>query len=122
MQRAKSPSICPIYEEIEPLFREFCLCFGKADIVIIADVHSAGEEPIEGINKEALVNGIMDEGHSEVYALLSPANLPEMVTELCDEGDLVVCLGAGTVTRWANDLPYMLRELTKSSKHTASIP
>ena len=108
------------YSRLKSLFQQFCLCFHSADIVIVADVYSAGEEPIEGIDREALIKGISASGHSEVYPLHSPDYLPKMVSDLCQAGDTVVCLGAGTVTRWANDLPHMLHDLERSSKHTIS--
>ena len=98
------------YSRLKSLFKEFCGCFQDADVVVVADVHPAGEEPIKDINRETLVAGIVDEGHAQVYSLLSPDALPEMILELCVAGDTVVFLGAGNVTRWANDLPQMLRE------------
>ena len=98
------------YSRLKSLFKEFCGCFQDADIVVVADVHAAGEEPIKDINRETLVAGIVDAGHAKVYSLLSPDALPEMVLELCVEGDTVVFLGAGNITRWANNLPQMLSE------------
>ena len=105
------------YSRLKSLFKEFCGCFRDADVVVVADVHPAGEEPIKDINRETLVAGIVDEGHAKVYSLPSPDALPEMVLELCVAGDTVVFLGAGNVTRWANDLPQMLRERGIALEH-----
>ena len=107
------------YSRLKSLFKEFCGCFRDADVVVVADVHPAGEEPIKDINRETLVAGIVDEGHAKVYSLPSPDALPEMVLELCVAGDTVVFLGAGNVTRWANDLPQMLRERGISFEHSS---
>ena len=102
------------YSRLMDLFDDFCTCFNDADTVIVADVHAAGEAPIEGINRDALVEGLRTHGHRSVEALLSPDALPEMVSRLTNAGDLVVCLGAGTISNWANDLPDALAALPHS--------
>jgi len=102
------------YSRFMDLFEDFCTCFNDADTVIVADVHAAGEAPIEGINRDALVEGLRTHGHRSVEALLSPDALPEMVSRLTNAGDLVVCLGAGTISNWANDLPDALAALPHS--------
>ena len=102
------------YSRLMDLFDDFCTCFNDADTVIVADVHAAGEAPIEGINRDALVEGLRTHGHRSVEALLDPDALPEMVSRLTNAGDLVVCLGAGTISNWANDLPDALAALPHS--------
>ena len=102
------------YSRLMDLFDDFCTCFNDADTVIVADVHAAGEAPIEGIDRDALVEGLRTHGHRSVEALLSPDALPEMVSRLTNAGDLVVCLGAGTISNWANDLPDALAALPHS--------
>jgi len=99
------------YSRLMDLFDDFCTCFNDADTVIVADVHAAGEAPIEGINRDALVEGLRTYGHCSVEALLDPDALPEIVSRLTNAGDLVVCLGAGTISNWANDLPDALAAL-----------
>jgi UDP-N-acetylmuramate--alanine ligase len=96
------------YTRLMSLFEEFCTCFNDADMVVVADVYAAGEPPIEGINKEALVEGLQAHGHRQVMALSSPEALPDLVREHTKPGDLVVCLGAGNITQWANSLPGQL--------------
>ncbi len=102
------------YSRLMDLFDDFCTCFNDADTVIVADVHAAGEAPIEGINRDALVEGLRTHGHCSVEALLDPDALPEIVSRLTNAGDLVVCLGAGTISNWANDLPDALAALLHS--------
>ena len=93
------------YTRLKNLFEEFCTCFNDADVVIVADVYAAGEEPIEGANRDALVQGLVAHGHRRVIALDDPKNLAGLVAGLAKGGDLVVCLGAGSITTWANALP-----------------
>ena len=95
------------------LFEDFCLCFNDADHVIIADVYPAGEEPIEGITRDSLAHGLKARGHRNVHLLDSPGNLATLIVQMATSGDLVVCLGAGTITNWANALPTELTTLVK---------
>ncbi len=99
------------YSRLSNLFEEFCTCFNDADLVIVADVYAAGEAPIEGVSRDALVDGLLAHGHRRAMALPSPADLPKMVAELAQPGDFVVCLGAGNITTWANALPGELDQL-----------
>jgi len=101
------------YTRLANLFEEFCTCFNDADQVIVADVYSAGEAPIEGVNRDALVEGLRSHGHRSVDALTSPAELAPMIAASAKAGDLVVCLGAGSITQWANALPGELRSLQR---------
>ena len=103
------------YTRLLNFFDDFCTCFNDADTVIVADVHAAGEAPIKGIDRDALVEGLRTQGHRSVEALSGPNALPEMVSRLTNAGDLVVCLGAGTISNWANDLPDALAALPRSS-------
>jgi UDP-N-acetylmuramate--alanine ligase len=103
------------YTRLLNFFDDFCTCFNDADTVIVADVHAAGEAPIKGIDRDALVEGLRTQGHRSVEALSGPNALPEMVYRLTNAGDLVVCLGAGTISNWANDLPDALAALPRSS-------
>ncbi|CAA7618505.1 UDP-N-acetylmuramate--L-alanine ligase [Magnetospirillum sp. UT-4] len=101
------------YSRLSSLFPEFCTCFNDADAVIVADVYAAGEQPLEGISRDALVQGLQEHGHRHVFALPAPEALPAMVNDLTHAGDMVVCLGAGTVTQWAHALPGELEKLPK---------
>ena len=101
------------YTRLMDLFEDFCTSFNDADTVIVTDVHAAGEAPIEGVNRDALVDGLRTRGHRSVEALPGPKALPEMIAERALPGDIVVCLGAGTITNWANELPAALRALTQ---------
>ena len=98
------------YSRLNDLFTEFSTCFDMADTVLIAPVFEAGEEPIEGINHETLVKSIRQHGHKDVGVLESLNALPEAVKAFAKPGDMVVCLGAGDITSYANSLA---NDLTK---------
>jgi UDP-N-acetylmuramate--alanine ligase len=100
------------YTRLRDLFEDFCSCFNDADTVIVADVYAAGESPIEGVSRDALVEGLRNRGHRRVLALQGPEQLAELVRQEASADDLVVCLGAGSITTWANALPGELQSLT----------
>ena len=96
------------FTRVHDLFEEFCTCFDDADTVYVADIYAAGETPIEGISKETLVEGIKAHGHRHVDVLSSPDDLATLLGGQTQYGDFVICLGAGSVTYWAHDLPKQL--------------
>jgi len=98
------------YTRLQSLFEEFCTCFNDADVVLVAPVFEAGESPIEGASQTDLVQGLRAHGHRYVAAISGPEVLAEAVLEHANTGDTVVCLGAGSITTWANDLPEELAE------------
>jgi len=108
------------YTRLAQLFEEFCTCFNDADRVIVADVYAAGEAPIEGVNRDRLVEGLIGHGHRHVQALPGPADLAAMVDSLAAPGDLVVCLGAGNITQWAHALPEELALLRPGAPTSAA--
>jgi UDP-N-acetylmuramate--alanine ligase len=101
------------YSRLRDLFEEFCGCFNDADVVIVAEVYPAGEAPIEGVSRDALIEGLRRWGHRRVMALDGPDGLAGLVVEEARSGDLVVCLGAGDITAWANALPGQLQALAR---------
>lgn len=91
-------------------FDEFCACFNDADVVGITDVYAAGEQPIEGASRDDLVAGLIRHGHRHARAVASEDDLERLVREQAKPGDMVVCLGAGTISAWANGLPERLEK------------
>ncbi|HQY42826.1 MAG TPA: UDP-N-acetylmuramate--L-alanine ligase [Paracoccaceae bacterium] len=96
------------YSRLSNLFEEFCTCFNEADVVAIADVYAAGEEPIPGASRDDLVAGLIAHGHRHARALTGEDDLARLVREQAQPGDMVVCLGAGSISAWANALPEKL--------------
>ena len=104
------------YSRLADLFEGFCTCFNDADLVLVADVYSAGEMPIAGASREALVTGLSAHGHRNVRALPEAEELAPLLRELAGPGDIVLCLGAGSITNWANSLPDDLAQLEMRSR------
>ncbi|WP_417623277.1 UDP-N-acetylmuramate--L-alanine ligase [Paremcibacter congregatus] len=96
------------YSRLESLFDEFCSCFNDADVVLVAPVYEAGEKPIENINRDSLVDGIRAVGHRHVVALDGPESMAAQVAAVTQPGDIVLCMGAGSISQWAYDLPTPL--------------
>jgi UDP-N-acetylmuramate--alanine ligase len=99
------------FTRLAALFDQFCTCFNDADTVIVANVYPAGETPIAGVDRDALVQGLRTHGHRHVIALDAPEMLAQLVVDAVEPGDYVVCLGAGSITQWAYALPAELAAL-----------
>jgi UDP-N-acetylmuramate--alanine ligase len=99
------------YTRLRDLFEEFSQCFNQADKVVIADVYSAGEAPIPGVDRAHFVQAIRARGHRNVRGLEKPEDLAPMIADLAEAGDYVICLGAGNITAWAHALPGQLKAL-----------
>jgi len=99
------------YTRLHDLFEQFCTCFNDADTVVVAPVYPAGEAPIPGIDRDALVAGLRAHGHRQAIPLEGPEQLAGIVRQLARPGDYVICLGAGSITQWAYALPDELKAL-----------
>ena len=99
------------YTRLKTLFEPFSTCFNDADAVIIANVYPAGEAPIEGADRDHLVEAVRAGGHRNVIPLDGPEKLAGIIKGLAKPGDYVVCLGAGSITQWAYALPGELKAL-----------
>lgn len=91
-------------------FEDFCSCFNDADVVGITDIFAAGEDPIEGASRDDLVAGLIRHGHRHARSVMGEDDLERLVREQARPGDMVVCLGAGTISTWANGLPARLQK------------
>jgi UDP-N-acetylmuramate--alanine ligase len=108
------------YTRLASLFNDFCTCFSDADTVIVTDVYTAGEDPIEGANRDALVEGIRNHGHKHVLALENEKALAGVIAGIAQPNDFVICLGAGSISKWAANLPKDLEaEFAKKVKERA---
>ncbi len=93
------------YTRLQNLFNDFAQSFNDANTVIVSNVYEAGEKSIDGINKEEFAKALKLKGHKDVVLLEDPKDLARIVKEKSTYGDMVVCLGAGSITNWANSLP-----------------
>ncbi|HEU0309900.1 MAG TPA: UDP-N-acetylmuramate--L-alanine ligase [Sphingomicrobium sp.] len=92
------------YTRLRDLMDDFQNAFNDADVVFVAPVYAAGEEPIEGVDAHALAEGLRAHGHRMVKTVDSPADLAASLRDLAAEGDSVICMGAGDITKWAAGL------------------
>jgi UDP-N-acetylmuramate--alanine ligase len=99
------------FTRVRDLFSEFCKCANSADVVLISDIYTAGETPIDGINRDALVAGVRAHGHKCVYGFSGEEDLATTLSPHIKSGDYVICLGAGSITYWAHNLPEKLNSL-----------
>jgi UDP-N-acetylmuramate--alanine ligase len=98
------------YTRLHHHFDEFCACFNDAEVVGIVDVFGAGEDPIEGASRDDLVAGLIRHGHRHACAVTGENDLERLVREQARPGDMLVCLGAGSISAWANGLPARLQK------------
>ena len=99
------------YTRLNSLFEDFCSCFNEADFVGVMEVYSAGETPINGASRSDLVNGLVRHGHRNVFSIDNEENLEILIKRQVKSGDIIVFLGAGTISVWANNLPSRLSDL-----------
>lgn len=92
------------YSRLHDLFDDFCTCFNDADVVGITDIFAAGEAPIAGSDRDSLVIGLTGHGHRNAMAVADEAALKAFLTEHCQPGDMLICLGAGSISAWAHGL------------------
>jgi UDP-N-acetylmuramate--alanine ligase len=98
------------YTRLRDLFEQFSTCFNDADHVIVAPVYAAGEQPIDGISHDALVRGLINHGHRSARTIDNLSNLADSIRGAVQSGDeIVVCLGAGDITSYANALAEDLK-------------
>jgi UDP-N-acetylmuramate--alanine ligase len=98
------------YTRLHDLFDQFCTCMNSADTAIIAPVYAAGEAPIAGVSRDALIEGMRAHGHKHVLAMNGPEDLPALIAPLAKSGGAIVCLGAGSITQWAAGLETALKQ------------
>lgn len=102
------------YSRLHHLFNDFATCFSGVDAVVVAPVYSAGEDPIEGATARALAEAIQKSGIEDVIEIQGPEELSDVVYQLARRGDMVLCLGAGSITYWAASLPEQLDTIEQS--------
>ena len=92
------------YSRLQALMDDFQSAFNDADIVLVAPVYPAGEAPIEGVDSSTLVDGLRARGHRMVKPVADVHDLASSLRDIAAPGDIVVCMGAGDITKWAAGL------------------
>ena len=100
------------YSRTQYCFKEFSGAFDKADLVLLADIYAAGEEPIDGLTSDKLAQAIRQRGHREARCLGAAEDMAPRVAPLLEDGDLVLTMGAGSIARLADALLKQLAEAT----------
>ncbi len=98
------------YTRLRDLFDAWSTAFNDADTVVLAPVYAAGEAPIEGISHESLADALKRSGHRQVLTVAGEAELAGTLAPLLGPGDMVICLGAGDITKWAGNLAAGLKK------------
>lgn len=96
------------YSRLKSLFEGFCTSMGEADLVLVAPVYAATEPPLPGVDRDMLVRGLRAHGQRDVRPFEGLEDLADELNAVARPGDLIVCLGAGSITQWANALPAAL--------------
>ena len=97
------------YSRLRDLFEDFCSCFNDSDQVLLLDVYPAGEKVIKKFESINLAEGLIKYGHKKVSYVKDSNKLANIIKDNLIPGDLVICLGAGTITKIANNLEYDLK-------------
>jgi len=97
------------YTRLQSLMEDFQSAFNDADIVFVAPVYAAGEQPIDGVHSDMLVEGLRAHGHRMVKGVSDPADLAQSLRDVAAEDDMVICMGAGDITKWAAGLADGIR-------------
>jgi len=98
------------YTRLRDTFDQFCTCLNDADVAIVAPVYPAGEQPIEGYDRDTFAAALRAHGHRNVLTADGPADLPQILREVAKPGGAIVCLGAGSITQWAGGLEAALMD------------
>jgi len=98
------------YTRLQSLFEQFCTCLNDADAAVIAPVYPAGEALIEGIDRDAFIEGVRAHGHKQVLGIDGPDDLPGAIAPIVKPGGAIVFLGAGSITQWAAGLQAALEK------------
>ena len=104
------------YTRLQALMDDFQAAFNDADIVMVAPVYPAGEEPIEGVDSAALAEGLRAHGHRMVKLVQTPKELASSLRDIAAEGDMILCLGAGDITKWAAGLADGIAKARRNKK------
>ncbi len=98
------------YSRVKELFDEFCRAFHQADLLLVTEIYPAGEDPLPDVTGQRLADGIKVHGHRDVRFVENMQTIPQILKDQVREGDLIMTLGAGSVTSLSDELAEMIRE------------
>ena len=98
------------YSRVKALFDEFCRAFHQADLLLVTEIYPAGEVPLPDVTGQRLADGIKEHGPRDVRFVEDMQTIPQILKDQAREGDLIMTLGAGSVTSLSDELAEMIRE------------
>ena len=98
------------YSRTKELMNEFGVAFNNADVLYLLDIYAASEQPIEGISAEILAENIKKFGHKNVNYIGGLETATAKVIDSLNPGDLVITLGAGSITGLSDEILAALQE------------
>lgn len=98
------------YSRTQLLQKEYGNCFGEADLLILTDVYSAGEDPIPGVDGELLVREVAKQTGQETVYIQNKSDIPAYLKSIAQEGDLIMTMGAGDIVKCGEELVELLAE------------
>jgi UDP-N-acetylmuramate--alanine ligase len=98
------------FSRTKELMNEFALCFNNADVLFVTDIYAASEPPLEGITAEVLTDNIKKFGHKNARFIGEVESAAEKVIPFLQEGDLIITLGAGSITRLSDEILEKLKQ------------
>jgi len=102
------------FTRLAALMEDFQNAFNDADVVLAAPVYAAGEQPIDGVDSSALVEGLRSRGHRNAREVGDAAEAAALLKDLAAPGDMIICLGAGDITKWAAGLADGIRRARRA--------
>ncbi len=98
------------FSRLGNLMEEFQTAFNEADRVLVTPVYAAGEDPVPGVDADALVEGLKRRGHRFAATVADADALAAELAATVQADDMIVCLGAGDITKWAAGLAQAIGE------------
>ena len=98
------------YSRTHGLFADFVTAFRRTDVLVLTDIYSAGEQPIEGVSSERLQEAIKQHGQRHTHFISQLVQQPQVLLPLLQPGDLFLTLGAGNIVRVGEQLLDLMKE------------
>jgi UDP-N-acetylmuramate--alanine ligase len=98
------------YSRTQDLMEDFARSFNNADVLFVCDIYAASEEPIDGVTAEVMTEKIRQFGHKNVHFIGDIETAVEKVRGYLREGDLLITLGAGSVSKLSEQMLEMLSQ------------
>lgn len=101
-----------LYSRTQQMYKEFGLSFFDAEVLVVTDVYPSREEPIEGVNGKLIADTAKEYGHRDVYYVEDKTQLPEKLSEIVKDGDIVITMGAGDIYKYGEQFVEMVQRKT----------